>query len=97
MAIHLIYYDPPDEPPMSLSYEEFKKTRKHPFPGSLGLQSPEDRARCSAVLDHIIENFRFHLTTPAAVGSNKAEWENRLAAYQDIRALLLGERLPEEA
>jgi hypothetical protein len=78
-------------------WDEFKKTRKYPFPDDMELQDPKDRARAAAFLDHTIENFRFHLTTSAAVSGNKIEWEAKVDAFQVVRESLLGSRLPEGA
>jgi hypothetical protein len=81
---------------LNTSWDEFKKNRKHPFPNETLLKDPSDRTRCAEFLDHIIENFRFHLTTPVAIAGNKIEWEAKVDAFQIVRESLLGSRLPEE-
>jgi len=59
------------------------------------IKDPADRVRVAQFLDHVIENFQYHLTTSAAIGNNQLDWKARLETFQNVKIALLGTD-PEE-
>ena len=81
-------------------WDDFNKNRKHPLPTRDAchdftyflFQDEGDRTRCAEFIDHVIENFQFHLTTPVAIGSNRIEWEAKVEMLENIRETFLGKK-----